>query len=375
MSRPKRTTPWLSRRNTKTAKGAAPAGVYYAFWYDAEARETKRLSLATTDSGEAEVRFAEFLLNGRDIRQPRPGGLTVANALDAYFEEHVEKHCADSARQRDAIRHLKAFFGDRRLEDVDVPASQSYAGARFLGQIGGGARRADKRGSPSSVRRELNVLVAAANHAIWMGRTTKGWIISVDLPPEKRLGPDDEAPYYTHDELKKLFKEAEIMAEEERTLHSDDPVAGEIEDFVKLLYYTGARRRSIENLDRSQVKVEARRILLQKPGKRTTKKRQPIVPILKDMEDPLGALLARGRPNRLFGCVDFYRPYRTLCERAGIEEARRHPHVMRHTRATHLLQDGKSIYDVARLLGDTIATVERVYGHHSHDHLAAKLEG
>lgn len=366
MARPKRTTPWLARR------GSGTDGVFYAFWYDPDARATKRLSLVTTDHREAEIKFAEFLLNGRDIREPRPRGLTVARALDDYFEEHVLKYVADAGRQEDAIAHLKEFFGERPLSDVDVPLSQEYALARANGHIGGGKRRAEKSGSPSTVRRELNVLVAAANHAKWMKRTTD--TVSVDLPPERRLGPDDEAPYYTHAELAAIFLEAERIAEEERMFEQDNPVAGEIEDFVKLLYHTGARRRSIEHLERSQVRVEQKRILLQKPGKRTTKKRQPIVPILRDMEEPLGALLARGRPHRLFGCVDFSRAYKKLCLRAGINEARAHAHIMRHTRATHLLQDGKSIYDVARLLGDTLATVERVYGHHSADHLANKLE-
>lgn len=379
MARPKRTTPWLARR------GDQNNGPYYAFWYDAEKRETKRLSLATTDSGEAEIKFAEFLLNGREIRSPRPDGLTVAVALDDYFNEHVLKHCADAGRQEDIITHLKAFFGDRALRDVNVPLSQDYAAARRLGTIGGGARRKGKKdataeerqkaraGSNSTIRRELNVLVAAANHALWMGR--KGAVaVMVDLPPERRLGPDDEAPYYTRDELARIFLEAEKMADEERMTEKDNPVAGEIEDFIKLLYLTGARRRSIENLERFQVKVAEKRILLQKPGKRTTKKRQPIVPILKSMEGPLGALLARGRPNRLFGCVDFYRAYVELCRRAGIDAARAHPHIMRHTRATHLLQDGKTIFDVAKLLGDTMATLERVYGHHSAEHLATRLE-
>lgn len=367
MARPKRTTPWLQRR------GDQNNGPYYAFWYDAEKRETKRITLATTDSGEAEIKFAEFLLNGREIRSPRPDGLTVAVALDDYFNEHVLKHCAAAGRQRDAIRHLKAFFGGYALRDVNVPLSQSYTAARLAGTIGGGARRKNKVGSDATIRRELNVLVAAANHAIWMNRKGAA-VVKVDLPPERRLGPDDEAPYYTRDELARIFLEAEKMAEEERMTEPDNPVAGEIEDFIKLLYLTGARRRSIENLERFQVKVAEKRILLQKPGKRTTKKRQPIVPILKSMEGPLGALLARGRPNRLFGCVDFYRAYVDLCERAGIDKARAHPHIMRHTRATHLLQDGKTIFDVAKLLGDTMATLERVYGHHSAEHLATRLE-
>ncbi len=46
---------------------------------------------------------------------------------------------------------------------------------------------------------------------------------------------------------------------------------------------------------------------------------------------------------------------------------------MRHSRATHLLQAGVDIYTVARLLGDSVTTVERVYGHHSADHMAATI--
>ena len=226
--------------------------------------------------------------------------------------------------------------------------------------------------APSTVRRELNVLVAAYNHAKWMKRTNAN--LQVDLPPETRLGEDDEAPYYSQDELDLIFGESKVMAAEQRAAQPDNPMAGEIEAFITLLYYTGARRRSIENLSRSQVRMRERRILLQKPGKRTTKKRQPIVPILKPMEPALEFLLTSDRHDRLFKCADFYRPYRELMKRCGIDDTRAHPHIMRHTRATHLLQAGKPLYDVARLLGDTPATIDRVYGHHSADHLASILE-
>lgn len=363
MARPKRTTPWLETRTN---------GVYYAFWYDEQSRETKRVSLRTRDSDEAQVRFAEFLLTGHEIRRPRSKNLTISQALDDYYDEHVLVNCADSARQEDAIKHLKEFFKDRPLDAIDVPLSQEYARARTTGLIGGGKRRKNKKAAPSTIRRELNVLVAAANHAKWMKRSSAD--VQVDLPPERRLGDDDEAPYYSHEELALIFKEAKAMAAEQRAEKPDDPMAGEIEAFINLLYYTGARRRSIENLSRSQVRMKQRRILLQKPGKRSTKKRQPIVPVLRAMEPALEFLLTSDRHERLFKCADFYRPYRALMKRCGIDDARTHPHIMRHTRATHLLQDGKSLYDVARLLGDTLATVERVYGHHSADHLAEVLE-
>ncbi len=40
-----------------------------------------------------------------------------------------------------------------------------------------------------------------------------------------------------------------------------------------------------------------------------------------------------------------------------------HPHRLRHTYATHLLEAGTPIHHVAELLGDTVATVEATYSH------------
>jgi integrase len=39
------------------------------------------------------------------------------------------------------------------------------------------------------------------------------------------------------------------------------------------------------------------------------------------------------------------------------------PHVMRHTFASLLAIDGKSIYKIAAWLGDTVRVTERVYAH------------
>lgn len=360
MPRRKRTVPWMERR------GDPDNGILYACWYDAAARRVRGISLRTNIEAKAAPRFAEFLVDGADIRKPRVSGLTVSQGLDDYYEEHVLAKCADPARQRDAIVHLKLFFGERSFEDINVPLSREYAKLRYDGIIGGGQRRRSAKASPATVRRELNVLVAAANHAVWMERSTAQ--VKVDLPPERRLGPDEEAPYYTKEELEAIFAAA-------------DEAGGEMELFVKLLYFTAARRRSIENLTRERVRLPQRRIILQDPNKRSTKKRQPIVPILRTMLPLVERLLETGGEQKLFRCADFYRPYCALVasvevghNRAPILKDRHNPHIMRHTRATHLLQEGKSLYDVARLLGDTVATVERVYGHHSHEHLAQNLE-
>jgi integrase len=45
------------------------------------------------------------------------------------------------------------------------------------------------------------------------------------------------------------------------------------------------------------------------------------------------------------------------------------PHTLRHTAATWLMQRGVPVWEAAGYLGMSIETLERVYGHHSRDHL------
>jgi integrase len=288
-------------------------------------------------------------------RRKGPRRLAVSDMLDQYCLEH---RVADPERRDNIVKHLKAFFGSRAVEDIDIVHSREYAEVRRSGKIGGGAKRKDKTGSDATIKRELAVLHAAAKHALRWKRILA--MPSIEYPHEKLIGYDDEASYYSREELARIFWAA-------------SQGGGELEHFVKLLYYTGARRASIENLRRSQVNWETRRITLQLPGKITTKKRQPIVPILKKMEAPLHALWLSSPNERLFQRADFYAPYRELLEGLGMAD-RANPHCMRHTRASHLLQEGKSVFDVAKLLGDTIQTVERVYGHHSAACLAERLD-
>jgi len=270
--------------------------------------------------------------------------LTVDQALNDYWREHAAQRCVDARRQETCIFNLKGFFGDLPLGDVDIPTSRAYAESRRSSVV------------DSTIRRELNVLSAASKHAIRWKRISEP--VSIELPPEKLLGQDDEAVHYTRDEIALMLAVA----------------SGELGHFISLAYYTGARRRSIEDLTRSQVKWDQGQILLQKPGKRVTKKRQPIVPILPEMRSSLDALWHGSDGERLFRTSNFYKPFRALCGDLGLG-ARSRPHLLRHTRATHLLQAGVSIYDVAKLLGDTLTTVDRVYGHHSQHMLAETIAG
>lgn len=286
------------------------------------------------------------------LQSQGPQALTVERALNDYLREHVATKVTDKYRQQKAADHLIAFFGNEPISDIDIPSSRRYVQARLAGTVGGGKHRKSGIGALSTIRREMGVLTAAANHARKWKRLTVMPI--VERPIEEQH--DEGQPYFDADVVVRLISTA----------------TGELRHFIKLAYYTGARRASIEELTAEQCRLFNRQIILATPGKARTKKRQPIVPIFDEIVPDVAALLDV-RPNgRLFNGADFYGRFMNLCRSMDLPEPH-HPHMLRHSRATHLLQAGKDIWDVAKLLGDTVAQVEKTYGHHSPDMLRKKL--
>lgn len=386
MSRPRKDVPWLDTRH----------GVYYAFWYDRDERRTKRVSLRTEDPQEATRRFSAFLsddgrsLTGTRFRTGADAGLTVREALAAYLADHVEPHVKDKERPRTAAKHLIEFMGDELLVDVDIAMSRQYLHARTTGLIGGGKRRANKAGRPATVKRELTTLVAAANHAVRWKLQPAGAVPTLELPKDTRDAEEGhEVGYLTKAEVAALMRAADAVAaaradkvldammrgardREVRQLEAEQRAAERLQDFIPIAYYTAARRASIERLTWFQVDRAHRRINLAKKGEQRTKKRRPIVPIDPALDLVLDRCTAR-RANEyvLRADVSVYRGFVALAaETLGRECS---PHILRHSRATHLLQEGRKPWAVASLLGDTLTTVLRVYGHHCPDYLLAEL--
>ena len=353
MARPIRAVPWLDQRN----------GVWYANWHDKALGRAKRLSLHTRDAGEAQDRFSAFLTNRGVLTSGDTPRYTVRQALDAYWQEHCSQKVIDRVRQELIILRLRDWFGDTPFSDVDIPRCREYADARRGGAVGGGKTYHDRRGADSTIRRELNVLKATANHAMrWrrLGPTANPPtpMPSIEMPAESRT----DAEWLTEAELDKVLRYAEP----------------ELHDYIMVHYYTGARRRSVEHLTPFQIDLVRGRINLRRPDETTlqknSSKRRPIVPIDPAIRPIIERLLTQnGATGWLFGAdKDFYPRFRKLMEDLGMPDKTR-PHILRHSRASHLLQAGVSIYDVAKLLGDTVGTVDKVYGHHSPEHLASTI--
>jgi hypothetical protein len=232
MGRKRRTIPWIGVRGE----------IYYVFWTDDETGKTKRLSLGTTESLEAQQRYAAFLAKGHEIFNPKPGGLTVSQALDQYQSEHVETSVVSQSRALAAIAHLKAFFKHTPLSEIDIPACRSYADARRQGEVSGNTKKQRHRPvSDSTIRRELVVLSAAAHHALKRKRITADKMPSIETPREAQK----KTAWLTKSELRRTIDECR------------EP---KLKAFIQIAYYTAGRRRSVETLRKEQVDLRQGRI-------------------------------------------------------------------------------------------------------------------
>jgi integrase len=341
MARPTRLEPYI----------LLTKGIWYISWYDESVPKRKYICLNTSDQALAESHLETFKERQRlgvaPVVVPR-AGYTVSKALDDYIAEHVPRRVADPVRQQNAISHLKPFFGRLLLSDIDIPTCRAYYEARSKGTIGGwNRRRLNLRpGSDGTIRRELNVLQAAAHHALRWKRISRADFPTFEAPPDQVV--TKEEGFLT------LFQIATLAFE----------ARGALRDFIVFSYAWGARRKSVEDLDISQVSLEGGRVNLNKLGSIRTKKRRPIVPIFPELKALLKIRMENSRDGQLFWPTrDFYMPFKKLCQSLGMPYS--HPHVLRHSRASHMLMSGVSIYKVARLLGDSVSTIEKVYGHHS----------
>lgn len=139
---------------------------------------------------------------------------------------------------------------------------------------------------------------------------------------------------------------------------------------VELLYGSGLRISEALGLARSSVDLDGRLVRVVGKGRK-----ERIVPLGRPSVESVRRYLALGRPhldrrhrpdlflNARGGALTRAGAFlilRRLAERAGLDPQRVHPHLLRHSFATHLLEGGADLRSVQELLGHAdLATTER----------------
>jgi integrase/recombinase XerD len=142
---------------------------------------------------------------------------------------------------------------------------------------------------------------------------------------------------------------------------------------VELLYGAGLRISEATGLEKSGVDLDERLVrVLGKGGK------ERVVPVGREAVEALRRYLARGRPHldrrhrsELFlnakgGALTRAGAFlilRDLAEKAGLEPGRVHPHLLRHSFATHLLEGGADLRSVQEMLGHADLSTTELYTH------------
>jgi integrase/recombinase XerD len=221
---------------------------------------------------------------------------------------------------------------------------------------------ADLRGrglSSGSIARRLAAARTLYRHLVLIGARDDNPAAVVELPRRRRRLPRSLSP----GEVERLISAANGVT----------PRALRDRALVELLYGAGLRVSEAVGLDRAGVDLTEQIVRpLGKGGK------ERIVPLGREAVEALRRYLARGRPyldrqhrRELFlnarggplTRAGAFLILRRLGATAGLEPERVHPHLLRHSFATHLLEGGADLRSVQEMLGHADLATTELYTH------------
>ena len=218
--------------------------------------------------------------------------------------------------------------------------------------------RADGR-SPSTIARRLAALRSLYRHLMLLGTRPDNPAAELASPKRIRRLPRTLSP-----------AEAERLIE---AANGTTPRALRDSAIVELLYGAGLRVGELVGLERGSVDLDER--LVRALGKGS---KERVVPIGRRAAEALRRYLGRGRPHldrrhrpELFlnakggplTRAGVFLILRKLAEKAGLEPGRVHPHLLRHSFATHLLEGGADLRSVQEMLGHADLATTELYTH------------
>jgi integrase/recombinase XerD len=208
----------------------------------------------------------------------------------------------------------------------------------------------------TTIGRRIAALRSFYRHQMLIGARADNPAAKLDLPRRARTLPRTLSP----GEAERLMEAAAGTA----------PRALRDRALVELMYGAGLRVSEAVGLDRSAVDLEGRLVRCLGKGSK-----ERVVPIGREAANALRRYLARGRPfldrrhrpelflNAQGGALTRAGAFlilRKLAATAGLEPDRVHPHLLRHSFATHLLEGGADLRSVQEMLGHAdLSTTER----------------
>jgi integrase/recombinase XerD len=211
----------------------------------------------------------------------------------------------------------------------------------------------------TTVARRVAAIRGFYRHQVLIGARRDNPAAELDLPRRTRKLPRTLSP----GEVERLIEAADGTA----------PRARRDSALVELLYGAGLRVSEAVGLERAGVDLEQRLVRVIGKGDK-----ERIVPLGRHAADALRRYLAHGRPqldkrhrpelflNAQGGALTRAGAFlilRKLADKAGLEPGRVHPHLLRHSFATHLLEGGADLRSVQEMLGHADLATTELYTH------------
>jgi integrase len=273
--------------------------------------------------------------------------LTIAD-LAFYYETMRGAEIISLKTYKSNVGQVLGYFGEWRPKDIGPADCIGYRNMRKDGTLGNPA-------SDATVRRELGVLAAICNYAIHHRVIAATDATGIERPPS----PPAKDRWLKEGELCVLMDAAQLLRTGDRL--------SRIERFLWIILMTAARFDAALRLKWSQVDFDTGIIHLNPPGRKQTKKRRASV----SMSEELRIIMQRARVESdsayvLDNTKDIRGDFAKAVALSGLENVT--PHVLRHTAATHMARRGVPLWQIAGVLGNTMAVVEANYAHHCPEH-------
>ena len=255
----------------------------------------------------------------------------LSDLLDLWFDNYGHGIKTGSHRKRALLRLIK---------NLRNPLARRFSADSFTAYRSAGSK------SPATYNNELAYLRALFNEL----RRLNLWNKENPLDSVRRLPTQEtELSWLTLDEIPVLLEACDA---------GRNPFCGQV---ARVCLATGARWSEAESIERPQVFEDRLRFV-------GTKNRQiRTVPISREVLE-----LFPMCPGRQFESC--YSAFREAVDRSGIVLPRGQlSHVLRHTFASHFMQNGGNLLVLQRILGHHSITVTQRYAHFAPDHLEQAL--
>ena len=293
---------------------------------------------------------------------PSRGSDPPADPLTPEWRAALDAFASDLRRRAVAPRTLRAYATDAREfagwaagRGLDPATVDVRALRRFVAAL-------SQRGSaPATVARKLAAVRGLLSVQVRLGHRAEN--------PAELLGSPKRAQ-----RLPRVLKPAEVAALLDR-IPAETPLALRDRALFEVAYACGLRAEELVTLDTHDLDFDSETVRVQGKGGRTR-----LVPLGEHAQAALERYLARARPalvgtapqpalfvsksGRRLSTSDVRRRLTTWARLAagqapGLAEV--HPHALRHSFATHLLEGGADLRAIQELLGHATISTTQVY--------------